>query len=179
MKMQVPAACFVGRSCRLSRKELLLIWEQKLRQQESSAVPSVGAGIAVQLQLWEPESGRKTCREGLRRGLPTIGLVAAAQLGCARPSCLCLRSDMHAVVLCHGKSSRLRMYLSEVGPCCFQSSLPARAEYAWGGRSWAFPRLSWLLGRVSALLLCTSCYPALTPLNDALATFSPFPFVLS
>lgn len=67
MKTQVPAACFVGRSCRLSRKELLLIWEQKLRQQESSAVPSVEAGIAVQLQLWEPESGRKACREGLRR----------------------------------------------------------------------------------------------------------------
>lgn len=144
--MQVPAACFVGRSCHLSRKETLLIWERKLRQQSGSAVPSGEAGIVVQLQLWESESGRKACSVGLRRGLsqlvcwqlpscdvPDLPASSFRRQGCAG------KGDVHAA-LRHGKPNLLKTNLSESWPLCLQSSLPARPGYkitscTLGGRS--------------------------------------------
>lgn len=49
-------------------------------------MPSVGAGIAVQLQLWEPESGQ----EGLRRGLPQLAWCQLPSWGVpGLPACAC------------------------------------------------------------------------------------------
>lgn len=137
-KTQVPAACFVGRSCLLSRKEAFdMGTETQTAVELSSAFGR--AGIVVQLQLWESESGRKACSGVLRRGVSHNWSGGS----CTAVMCqalLCPPSGGREVFVkvthtllfsCRGKPSLL-------------SPLPARPEckiyigvlcVCWGGRS--------------------------------------------